>query len=761
MALKGMVEYPVTAIEEAVLAKSIHASAVWITGPAKSGKTARLIAQLEHWHEQVTGTGIDAVSPSQINRSLPAPPRGMNRMANRGFLVVAANGDNRIELSERIEDMTRGRSPFDSTTPFGFFQSELTLFWPLVAEQLQLTVPFPLRLRPETEQALATRLWRERLDSGALSLDGVKEYYLIRRILDAFQLASSAGIALDDIPILLEEGLGSQNRELWENMGDALRAWRHWCLERGLMTYGLIADLYQSVLLPQEAYQQQLCRRYQGVLADDVDEYPAIAHDIFTVFLDQGLPGLFTFNPDGAMRLGFGADPEHLSTLSERCQLELLTPEPDSSIGAAWGESVWTALENPLGGMMVPPMMRCIQTASRAELLRQTADVIHEAIQSEQVMPQEIAVLGPGLDAIARYTLRKILNFRGISVTVLNDQQPLASSPMIRALMTLMAMVYPGLGRLIDRDAIAEMLVALGQQPSLVPSIPNPTDFGIDPVRAGIITDYCFRPDPLHPELLPVTTYERWDRLGHQATERYRIILQWLQTQKQQQQQRTLPSPVVLLDRAIQSFWFGGGHLPYDQLSALRELMETAQHYWDVEARLQQIRGNESPIAESVASFIQLLRDGTITADPYPVQPMGTDREAVTLATLFQYRATRKTHRWQFWLDAGSALWLSGGAPLFGSHLFLRHRRSQPWTAVEEFQANQDRLRRNLLDIMGRATERIYLCHSDLATSGQEQDGPLMTLVHAVSVDDNVLDGNVLDGNVLLTRDNSPPSSQF
>jgi len=110
----------------------------------------------------------------------------------------------------------------------------------------------------------------------------------------------------------------------------------------------------------------------------------------------------------------------------------------------------------------------------------------------------------------------------------------------------------------------------------------------------------------------------------------------------------------------------------------------------------------------------------------------------VTLATLFQYRATRKIHRWHFWLDAGSALWLSGGAPLFSSHLFLRHRRAQRWTAVEELQANQDRLRRNLINLLGHATERIYLCHSDLATTGQEQDGPLMSLVTAASIEDEV-----------------------
>ncbi|WP_448596769.1 hypothetical protein, partial [Thermoleptolyngbya sp.] len=34
-------------------------------------------------------------------------------------------------------------------------------------------------------------------------------------------------------------------------------------------------------------------------------------------------------------------------------------------------------------------------------------------------------------------------------------------------------------------------------------------------------------------------------------------------------------------------------------------------------------------------------------------------------------------------------------------------------------------------DLLYRADERVILCHSDLSTSGQEQSGPLLTLVNA------------------------------
>ncbi len=139
-----------------------------------------------------------------------------------------------------------------------------------------------------------------------------------------------------------------------------------------------------------------------------------------------------------------------------------------------------------------------------------------------------------------------------------------------------------------------------------------------------------------------------------------------------------------------------------------------------------------TPSSSTIAEFVQLLRRGTITANPYPVRPVGPAANAVTLATIFQYRSSRKLHKWHFWLDAGSQLWAKGGAAtLFGAPLFLRDRIGQPWTAEDETQAENQRVQRILADLLARVSERLYLCHSDLAVNGQEQLGPLLPLVNA------------------------------
>ncbi|ODH00324.1 hypothetical protein A4S05_33785 [Nostoc sp. KVJ20] len=719
---------------------------VWIVGTSRSGKTARLVEQFCNWVEPENKYAESFYTKKTGRKKSSHVPEFLYlKQTEPGVLVLAANDDNRRELGDIIVTSTLGKYPVRAKTPLGFFQDEVILFWPLLINSLNLKAQFPVRLRPETEQELATKLWRPQLDEEILRIAGVNESRLVRRILDLLQLAAYSGTPCEDIAQILAKGLGENTTTLEpEFLASLLLDWRNWCLERGLLTYGIITELYSQYLLSDRHYQQHLTKRYQAVLADDVDDYPSVARLLFELLLDQGAIGAFSYNPDGAVRLGLGADPSYLEGLAERCRVEILTGPPPESLGEQLTEQMVQLVTEPMILLSLPEIVHSIQTTSRAQLLRQTAEVIANAIQSKQVQPEEVAIIAPGLDAIARYTLVEILIKQNIPVESLNDQRPLISSPVIRALLTMLALVYPGLGRLVDRDAVAEMLVVLSRKQQLPE---NSTDAmnrvsttdaihrvstNIDPVRAGLIADYCFVPHPDRHNLLPVSAFERWDRIGYAATTAYNDILQWLEQQRSQQELRLIPSPISLLDRAIQRFLWNGSNLPYEQLAAVRELLETAQHYWEIDTRLRQIAPVETTPHTTIIEFIQLLRRGTITANPYPVRPIGGARKAVTLATIFQYRSSRRSHRWHFWLDAGSPLWAKGGAAtLFGAPFFLRDRLGEPWTAEDEKLAEEQRLRRILTDLLSRVSERVYLCHSDLAVNGQEQLGPLLPLVNA------------------------------
>ena len=741
-------------------------TSLWITGKTLSGKTSRLIKEFCIRGQEIQSP-LNKVVPVLKVEKLKSDRD--NQIGNFQYtepkiLVLAANTKSRINLIDRISEATSEQYPYYSTTPLGFFEDEVILFWPLLIQTLDLRGQFPLRLRPEKEQELASRFWRPQIDK--LKQPGISLERMIRRTLDLFQLAAFSCTPTKEIEMILQQGFedvgtGSLSTldNFYANIVKLMQEWRDWCWQGGFLTYGIITELYWRYLLPNSTYQQHLIHRYPFVLADDVDEYPAITYQLFDFLLDNGAISVFTYNPDGSIRLGLGADPEYLAKLQKRCQTETL--ENPQNLAQEIGEPIIElVVNNYLNIDQLPTYFKSIITRSRVALLRKIAEVIVKDI-SLGIKPEEVAIIAPGLDAIARYSLISSLKNDGIAVESLKEQRPLISYPMIRALLIILTLVYPGLGRLVDRDAVAEMLVVLSQrsitkgekQIDGQENLQKTND--IDPVRAGLLADNCFYPDITHPQLLPIGTFSRWDRVGHQATYVYNQILEWIEKQRSQQQEGQLPNPIFLLDRAIQKF-FISSYLSFAQLSGLRELMETATHYWEVERRLQQnsqLQATEDMTDDSmeeglssstVEKFIQFLRRGVVSANPYPVPLMGRSPSAVTLATIFQYRASRKCHRWQFWLDIGSPLWLSGGtATLYGAPLFLQRQLGKCWTIEDSQTSDRERLRRILLDLLSRVSysnsssvngsneHRIYLCHSHLTVNGQDQTGPLLPLAYS------------------------------
>lgn len=421
---------------------------LWIVGQSRSGKTNCLVEQFCNWVQSQNPSHKLFYTRNLGEKSNPGTSKGFKlNQAEPGVLVFAANDDNRRELVDRIVTATQGKYPVRGKTPLGFFQDEVILFWPLLIESLKLKAQFPVRLRPETEQELATKLWHPRLNEEVLrGLGGVNESRGVRRILDLFQLAAMSGTPIEDIARVLTTALPQleENANLEpEFLASLLLDWRNWCLERGLLTYGIIIELWSQNLLTNTNYLSHLAKRYQAVLADDVGDYPSVARHLFDFLLSGGAFGAFSYNPDGIVRLGLGADPNYLEGLSKRCQVVTLTAPPLLSLADTLIAPMVELIVEPMQEAL-PTSVQSIQTTSRSQLLRQTAELIAYGIKSGLVEADQVVVIAPGLDAIARYTLIEILSKQNIKVESLNEQRPLISSPAIRALLTLLALVYPG-----------------------------------------------------------------------------------------------------------------------------------------------------------------------------------------------------------------------------------------------------------------------------------------------------------------------------
>ena len=659
---------------------------LWIQGNSCCGKTSRLAEIVVEGTKQAT---------------FPQKPLILcfNQQTKKIFADILLN-TNTDSYQQKIR------------TPTGLMIEDVFLFYPLICQKLNLQSTLPLRLLSETEQELATQIWHDDLTPALLTLFG-GEYNCVRRILDFIQLAAAGGIPSEKITQRLYYGQIISDDVVADAIGDLILKWRTWCLNKGLLSYGLIYELYWRYLLPSPEYQSYLKRNYLGIFVDDVDNFPAIIADLAKIFLTPKKRAVFTYNQQGKVRLGFNADPDYWLDIANFCHREFLLTDQVNSLGKTNSQSILDVIKYNYLEIETLANFYTIKTNSRGDLLTATVDYIAQAITSGEVEANEIAIIVPGLDEVARYSLSSGLSHHHIKSKFLQEQRPLISSPLIRGILTLLCFVYEDLGRLLTKDMVAEMLVVLSAH-------------NIDLVRGGLLVDYCYYPDIKSPTLLTVKNFSRWDRLNVSSLEAYNNIRDWIEHHKIQIKTGK-NNFLFLIDNIIESFFPHFNSLNYTQVSNLRAFTETVEHCWQVQQKLANYN-----IQDIITQVISLLRKGTITANPLPMTDSlasgNPHKQAVTIANIYQYRTTHLQNRWHFWLDAGSNFW-SQSSSLLAWEIFLQSWQPQLSLSQIERESNPELLDRIINDLLSRVTGKVFLCHSNLTTNGSEQIGQLLPLV--------------------------------
>lgn len=663
---------------------------IWIVGDSCCGKTTRLASLIVKWFE--------------TSSFLEKP------------LILCANNEGKKTLINILLNLNSNSYQTKIRTPLALMMEDVTLFYPLLCQELNLPSQLPIRLRSETEQELATQLWQPYLTAELIGIFG-GEYNCVRRILDFLQLATSGGISPEKIGDRLFQShvININNKKNIINLIQQLiLQWREWCLKRGLLSYGLIYELYGLYLLRNNHYQSYLKNNYQSIFADDVDDYPAMMKDLAEIFVKEKKDAVFTYNKDGKISLGLSADPEYLQTLSSFCHQELLLTNHLNSLRIKVENIILETINKGYSQQKFPENIINIKTNSRGDLLNIIADCIIKSIKSGKIQADEIAIIAPGLDEIARYTIISYLKDHGIETKPINEQRPLITSSLIRSILTLLTLLYEGNGRLLEKEMITEMLVILSWE-------------NIDLVRGGLLVDYCYSPDIKSPRLLTVQSFPRWDRLTYQSLESYNQIREWIDQNKEKINHGN-NHLLGVIDNILEHFFLNIEKLNYSQLATIREFRETAQHFWEIQQRLK----NQN-INDILTQLINLLRKGTITANPLPMATIpalnAMETKAVAIASVYQYRSSRVHHRWQFWLDIGTNYWSQSGE-LLASPIFLKSWQPNSQIISEEIESENERLTRIMQDLLARVTEKIFLCYSELDVKGSEQTGKLSSLIN-------------------------------
>jgi hypothetical protein len=674
---KALVEAP---FEEATLA--------FVSGPAGAGKSSVLTARLIRLLEE----GVPAYA----------------------ILVLLPDRRVREVLRQELQGVHLGPYGHLSLhTYYSLAQRMVALFWPLVARPAGFAHPErpPIFLTYELAQYHLGRVIIPLLEQGYFEGLHLHPQRLLSQLLDNLNKAALNGYVLDEVILRLRSAWRGPSERVvaFQQAQECVERFRKDCLERGLLDLSLTVEVFHQ-LLDTPPFWGYFSERYQHLLVDNVEESVPAAQDFIARMLPHCESAMLVYDQGGGYRTLLGADPEGAISLRLRCneRVQLDVPSlPTEPLAAAI--AVRLGQDTDHGVAPERAILDLVEERYRSEMISGAAAKLAEMVHDEGIACQEIVVLVPYLDGVLRFALAQECDRLDVPLRILRRYRRPAEEPAVRALLTLAAILYPEWDLSPHRYDVAE---ALGQ--ALV---------GLDPIRAALLAEWAY--DPTGPALHPpdALVSRSQARLEPALYEGYRSF--WTRWE------RVWPAISWPWERFLAHLM--GQVLPEALQDprvavACAELLESARrfrHVWPV------LHGEEDEV-DVGRHYLDMLRRGLVTAQ-YLVREEKSP-PAVLVAPAHSYLLTGRPVRRQFWLDVGSMdWWVPPQQPLTNPYVLSRRwPLGEPWGDAADYAIRQATLARVVQGLCHRCTEGIVLCRSELSTSGQVQDSPLLRALESI-----------------------------
>jgi hypothetical protein len=129
-----------------------------------------------------------------------------------------------------------------------------------------------------------------------------------------------------------------------------------------------------------------------------------------------------------------------------------------------------------------------------------------------------------------------------------------------------------------------------------------------------------------------------------------------------------------------------------------------------------------------------MVQQGVVSAQ-YLIEER--EENAVLLAPIHTYLLSGHHARYQFWMDAGSIDWWRPPHQVLSNPFVLSYRwpAGTPWTEALDYQTRNDILARIVQGLCQRCRDGVYICTSDMESSGNLQESsPLLRVVTRIEV---------------------------
>ena len=681
--------------------------------PELSGFFARSESNQTLFLEGPVGAGKGQILGERLRQLLEAGVPGYS------VLVLLPDRAGRDQYQDLIAGFDLG--PFGAVevdTYYSLAGRLVRLFWPLVAAEAGFASPQrpPVFLTYETAQFLMGVLIEPLLAQGYFEGLVLRRQQILSQLLDNLNKAAVNDFPLTQVAERLKQAWTGEEVRLrfFDQAQQCIELFRGHCLQHGLLDLSLTVEVFHRHLAGKAQFWQYFAQRYRHLLADQVEEMVPVAQDLAQKLLPGVDSALLAGDRRGGFRVFMGVDPEGVPRLQQSCRQGVTLPEQGADDLRAFAWQVGRALGLELGdapaGHPARAVAGLIQEGHRSAMIDRVTAQITELVAAG-VPPGQIAVVAPHADGVLRFALAEAFDAAQIPFAMVRRYESLREEPVVRACLTLAQLAHPDWGQPPPVFDVAE---ALGV--ALAP---------LDPLRAALLADLGF--DTSSGSLRPIAEIEavQAGRLGAAVLDRFEALRTWLAAYRAQ----AAPDPVDQFLRRLFGELLAHAELAPDDAARYSKLIASATWFRQVGPALG-LGGK--PLGQG---YVEMVRSGVVAAQYLTGLDAQSPAESIALvAPVHTYLLSGHQARFQFWLDIGSRRWWEPPQQLLtNAHVLARSwPENQRWTLEADIAHRNLVLHRLVRGLALRCREGIYLCASELETSGQLQDSPLLEAVQAV-----------------------------
>jgi hypothetical protein len=617
----------------------------------------------------------------------------------------------------------------------GIARRAVETYWPILATPMGFAEPNkePVFLNIETAQYFMARMVSESLDMGVFAGLTIAPPRIITQVFDNLNRAVLMRFPLDEVAARLTAAWGAERDSArppaYEAALGLAKQFREYCLSRNLLDYSLMLETFRHFLDAHSRFATQFARRFDYVVADNLEEMNPAGHDFIRWLLPRVRGGMLLYDEEAGYRVFLGADPDYGYNLANLCERRLSFAE--SQVNSPELKALTGAFARVLGPVFEPPAdgddptrpLRAFTYQFHRfypQMVAWTAERIIELVNERGVLPSQIVVLAPYLNDSLRFSLEHALREAQIPTVSHRPSRSLRDEPATRTLLTLAALAHPEWK--IQPQALD---VADALHHSLA---------GLDPARARLLAAAIYRPNTS--ELTPFATIEdeMRGRITYVLGERYEVLRTWLLRYRESSQPNGAEGTPIIppLDHFF-SRLFGevlsqpgfGFHTALDAGRVTAQLIASAQGFRET---LYSDKGSEAgDWSEAGREYVSLINQRVVSA-LFVQNWQDENADAVFIAPAFTFLMRNRPVEYQFWLDVGSSAWSERLEQPLTHPYVLKHDypAAMVWTDEMEADAERDLLYKLVVGLARRCRKQVYLGIADLGESGFEARGSLL-----------------------------------